>query len=117
MTDTDLSWDILDLGNGKRILRADVPKSLQIEFDRARTPADRARVCEKILKHVHPASIIGKDGGGPLSKSTFSQSSNATSGNTNYSIEGDDRWLKHWMHVGGGDHVLRSVGSEDLPPV
>jgi hypothetical protein len=79
MTTVD-NWDFIELGNGHRVLRADVPKYLQREYDYAKTPMARDLVVKKIRKHVDPDAVItGKSDAMPeLRKSITSEQRTAT---------------------------------------
>jgi len=54
-------WDFINLGDGTRVLRGDVPGKLQAAYDlTANKPAEREAVIASILKAIDPADIIGR---------------------------------------------------------
>jgi hypothetical protein len=102
---------LIALRDGTYVERDKIPAGLLRRYDSVADHTELLRVVAEIRQQIDPKLIIRKVNGDELRKSTFAASSNATSGNTNYSVEGED---KHSMHLGRGDYILRAVVSEEL---
>src|ERR1700719_2301445 len=114
---TAVATDLIALRDGTYVLRRNVPADLLRRYDEVGEHKALLEIVALIRKAIDPSAIIRKVGSDELRKdgaATFSQAGSAESGVTNYSIEGDERWEKHFLHVGKGEYVPAHVVNDAL---